>query len=180
MAISIMLLVLKQWLYLIYFWLYFQAWTQKQKRMWSIILLIDNTTFKHNCFLYTHENVFWSLDTVTYLVSLFFMVLFCLFVCFCKSCLQRNHILSQIFRGFSLQIKLNHISVILFHFNSYWYCICKNIKCGLPVFFVFFNLNSTIKKYFSCLHGFTPTEITWLHSASHTSRWVRIQNIYSD
>lgn len=107
----------------IYFWLYFQAWTQKQKRVWSIILLIDSTSFKHNCVLYT-----WSLDTVTYLVSLFFMVLFCFCFCFCKSCLQRNHILSQIFRRFSLQIKLNHISVILFHFNSYWYCICKNIK----------------------------------------------------
>lgn len=151
-----MLLVLKQWLHLFYFWLYFQAWTQKQKRVWSIILLIDSTSFKHNCVLYT-----WSLDTVTYLVSLFFMVLFCFWFCFLQKLpSEESYSLTNLYKVFfadkTKPYKCHFISLQLI---LILYLQKHKIKCGL---FFFLNLDSTIKKYFSCLHGFTPTEMQHL------------------
>lgn len=137
MAISIMLLVLKQWLYLFYFWLYFQAWTQKQKRFWSIILLIDSISFKHNCVLYT-----WSLDTVTYLVSLFFMVLF-LFLFLQKLPSEESYSLTNLYKVFfadkTKPYKCHFISLQLI---LILYLEKNKIKCGL----FFLNLDSTIKK----------------------------------
>lgn len=137
MAISIMLLVLKQWLHLFYFWLYFQAWTQKQKRFWSIILLIDSISFKHNCVLYT-----WSLDTVTYLVSLFFMVLF-LFLFLQKLPSEESYSLTNLYKVFfadkTKPYKCHFISLQLI---LILYLEKNKIKCGL----FFLNLDSTIKK----------------------------------
>lgn len=145
-----MLLVLKQWLHLFYFWLYFQAWTQKQKRFWSIILLIDSISFKHNCVLYT-----WSLDTVTYLVSLFFMVLF-LFLFLQKLPSQESYSLTNLYKVFfadkTKPYKCHFISLQLI---LILYLEKNKIKCGL----FFFKSRLYYKKN---TLGFTPTEMQHL------------------
>lgn len=145
-----MLLVLKQWLYLFYFWLYFQAWTQKQKRFWSIILLIDSISFKHNCVLYT-----WSLDTVTYLVSLFFMVLF-LFLFLQKLPSEESYSLTNLYKVFfadkTKPYKCHFISLQLI---LILYLEKNKIKCGL----FFFKSRLYYKKN---TLGFTPTEMQHL------------------